>query len=71
MIAGASGFWMILEACLLRATLTEDNVSSLIPKRAEPLCSRALWWDGRSWLETPAGYAGNVKATNAEATYCT
>lgn len=71
MIAGASGFWMILAARLLRAALTEDNVSSPTPKRAEPLCSRALWWDSRSWLETPAGYAGNVKATDAEATHCT
>lgn len=71
MIAGASGFWMILAARLLRATLTEENVSSPTPERAEPLCSRVLWWDGCSWLETPAGYAGNVKATYAEATHCT
>lgn len=68
MIAGASGCWVILAARLLRAVLT--RMSSPTPERAEPRASSALWWDGRSWLETPAGCAGHVKATGVAATHC-
>lgn len=59
MIAGASGFWMILAACLLRArTCRATGFKGTAGRRLLP-------------AGDPAGCAGRVKATGLAATCCT